>query len=117
LNPELVWALVVGELPLEEAASLAESGGVPRPYLGIVARRLVETGQQERAVALLEPLFEDPELLQSGDADALSALLDSYETLGRSRELRSFIDRFAEVVLRGDEAGRREIGGADPGDN
>jgi hypothetical protein len=117
LNPELVWALVVGELTLEEAASLAESGGVPRPYLGIVARRLVETGQQERAVALLEPLFEDPELLQSGDADALSALLDSYETLGRSRELRSFIDRFAEVVLRGDEAGRREIGGADPGDN
>lgn len=114
LNPELIWALVVGELPLEEAAALAESGGVPRPYLGIVARRLVETGQQERAVALLEPLFEDPGLLREGDSDALSALLDSYETLGRSRELRLFIDRFAKMVL---QDGRREIGGADPGEN
>jgi hypothetical protein len=111
LNPELLWALVAGELALEEVASLAEAGGVPRPYLGIVARRLVEeAGQQERAVALLEPLFDDPGLLQEGDSDALSALLDSYETLGRSREMRSFIERFAEVVLQG----RAERGGAGP---
>jgi hypothetical protein len=110
LNPELLWALVAGELALEEAASLAEAGGVPRPYLGIVARRLVEAGQQERAVALLEPLFDDPGLLREGDSDALSALLDSYETLGRSREMRSFIERFAEMVLQG----RGERGGAGP---
>ena len=111
LNPELLWAVVAGELALEEAASLAEAGGVPRPYLGIVARRLVAAGQQERAVALLEPLFDDPGLLREGDSDALSALLDSYETLGRSREMRSFIERFAEILLQG----RAERGGTGPG--
>lgn len=101
LTPELLWALVAGELALEEAAALAEAGGMPRPYLGIVARRLVEAGQQERAVALLEPLFQEPGLLQPGDSDALSALLDAYEMLGRSREMRSFLDRFARVILSG----------------
>lgn len=53
LTPELMWALVAGELPLEPAAALAEAGGVPPPcvgaYVGIVARRLVEAGQPDRA--------------------------------------------------------------------
>lgn len=116
LTPELLWAVVAGELALEEAASLAEAGEVPRPYLGIVARRLVEAGQPERAVAFLEPLFQEPGLLGRGDSDALSALLDAYETLGRGREMRSFLDRFAEVALRRGEKDGKE-GGAGPEEN
>jgi hypothetical protein len=100
LNHDLGWALVAGELPLDEAAELAEAGRVPRPYLGIVARRLLEEGRQERALALLEPLFQDPRLLDDSDADSLDALLGAYEVLGREGEMREFVERFAEAFLR-----------------
>jgi hypothetical protein len=115
LTPELLWAPVVGELPLEQAAALAVSGRVPRPYLGIVARRLMEDGLHERAVALLEPVFRGEEPLREEDSDVLSALLDAYEILGRSREMRWFVDRFAQAVWRR-EKGRDRRGGVDSGE-
>ena len=99
LNPELMWALVVAELPLEAAAALAEEGAIPRPYLGIVARRLVEAGRPGRAQSLLEPLFEDPEAFGQGDMDTLDALAGAYESLGMHEKLRSFVERFASKFL------------------
>lgn len=103
LTPELMWALVVGELPLEKAAALAEEGGVPRPYLGIVARRLVEAGRPIRAQMLLEPLFGDPGALDRSDMDTLDALVGAYEKLGMNEEMRSFVQRFTQGFLKGDE--------------
>jgi hypothetical protein len=96
LTPELMWALVAGELPLEAAARLAEEGGIPRPYLGIVARRLVEAGQPMRAQRFLERLFEEPEVLDRSDMDTLDALLEAYEKLNLTEEMRSFIQRFTQ---------------------
>lgn len=101
LSPELLWALVAAELPLSKATVLAEQGGMPRPYLGIVARRLVEAGWQTRAAALLQPLFEEAEVLDRNDLDALDALASTYEKLGRGEEVRSFVERFKEKFLRG----------------
>ena len=104
LTPELMWALVVGELPLESAAALAEEGGIPRPYLGIVARRLVEAGQPIRAQRFLERLFDEPEVLDRSDMDTLDALLEAYEKLNLNEEMRSFVQRFTQGFLqcRGD---------------
>lgn len=104
LNPELMWALVAGELPLELAAALAEEGGIPRPYLGIIARRLVEAGQPMRAKRFLERLFDGPEVLKAGDLDALDALLDAYEKLNLNEEMSSFVQRFTQGFLRAEEA-------------
>ncbi len=103
LTPELMWALVAGELPLERAAALAEEGGIPRPYLGIVARRLVEAGQPIRAQRFLERLFEEPEVLDRSDMDALDALLEAYEKLNLNEEIRSFIQRFTQGFLDAEE--------------
>ena len=86
LTPELMWALVVEEVPLEQALALAEEGVIPRPYVGIVARRLIEAGRPVRAHSLLEPLSEEP-------LDTIEALTQAYERL----ELRSFIERFLEA--------------------
>jgi SEC-C motif-containing protein len=110
LNRELAWALAAGEIPLDDAVELAEAGRIPRPYVGIVARRLLEEGQQARSLAVLEPLFRDPRLLDDGDADSLDALLGAYETLGRQGEMRAFIERFAEAFLhtRGEPPGGPE---------
>lgn len=103
LTPELMWALVAGELPLERAAALAEEGGIPRPYLGIVARRLVEAGQPTRARRFLERLFDDAEVLRPGDLDTMDALLEAYEKLNLSEEISSFIQRFTQGFLRAEE--------------
>jgi hypothetical protein len=103
LTPELMWALVVGELPLEAAAALAEQGGIPRPYLGIVARRLVEAGQPIRAQRFLERLFEEPEVLDRSDMDTLDALLEAYEKLNLNEEMRSFVQRFTQGFQRAEE--------------
>ncbi|HWN45333.1 MAG TPA: SEC-C metal-binding domain-containing protein [Thermoanaerobaculia bacterium] len=103
LTPELMWALVVGELPLEPAAALAEEGGIPRPYLGIVARRLVEAGQPMRAQRFLERLFEEPEVLARSDMDTLDALLEAYEKLNLNEEMRSFVQRFTQGFLGAEE--------------
>lgn len=99
LTPELAWALVASELPLDKAADLAEQGGVPRPYLGIVARRLVAEGVPSRALALLEPLFGEAEVLDKSDMDAWDALLAAYRTLGRTEEVRAFLQRFQQRFL------------------
>lgn len=104
LNPELMWALVAGELPLELAAALAEEGGIPRPYLGIIARRLVEAGQPMRARRFLERLFDEPEVLDKGDLDTMDALLEAYERLNLNDELSSFVQRFTQGFLRAGEA-------------
>lgn len=103
LTPELMWALVVGMLPLERAAALAEEGGIPRPYLGIIARRLVEAGQPIRAQRFLERLFEEPEVLSRSDMDTLDALLEAYEKLNLNEEMRSFVERFVKGFLRSEE--------------
>lgn len=104
LTPELMWALVAGELPLELAAALAEEGGIPRPYLGIIARRLVEAGQPMRARRFLERLFDEPEVLDKGDLDTLDALLEAYERLNLNDEMSSFVQRFTQGFLRAEEA-------------
>jgi hypothetical protein len=104
LTPELMWALVAGELPLEVAAALAEEGGIPRPYLGIVARRLVEAGQPIRAQRFLERLFEEPQVLDRSDMDTLDALLEAYEKLNLNDEMRSFVQRFTQGFLHSEEA-------------
>jgi hypothetical protein len=104
LTPELMWALVAGELPLEPAAALAEEGGIPRPYLGIVARRLVEAGQPIRARRFLERLFEDSEVLGKSDMDTLDALLEAYEKLNMNEEMSSFVQRFTQDFQRAEES-------------
>jgi hypothetical protein len=104
LTPDLMWALVVGELPLAAAAALAEEGGIPRPYLGIVARRLVEAGQPIRAQRFLERLFEDPEVLDRSDMDTLDALLEAYEKMNLNEEMRSFVQRFTQSFQSSEES-------------
>lgn len=103
LGPQLLWALAIGELPPEEAAVLLESGRIPRPYVGTIARRFLEEGRQVRALALLEPFFNRPEVLENRDSDEIDALLSSYETLGRKEQIRSFIDDFSERFEQGSE--------------
>lgn len=113
LGPQLLWALAIGELPPEEAAELLESGRIPRPYVGTIARRFLEEGRQVRALALLEPFFNRPEVLDNKDSDEVDALLSSYETLSHKEQIRSFIDGFAEQFEQGSERPKDDSGDDD----
>lgn len=93
LPPEYAWTAVLEHLPLEEVASLAAGGRVPRLLLAEVGERLLETRQPERARELLEGLFERPERWEEGDADALDVLFDAYEELGDSEAKRKAVLR------------------------
>jgi len=99
LSPNLLWAFVTAELPLDEVTMLAQEGAIPRPYLGIVARRLVEAGRRSRAIALFEPLFADPEFLDKSAMEALDELMEAQERLG-SEEVSSFVERFTALFQR-----------------
>lgn len=78
---EDAWTLVLARLPQAEVAQLAAEKRVPRPQLPGIAERLIDFDRAETALALLEPLFEEPERLDERDASALDALIEAYDAL------------------------------------
>lgn len=103
LSPKLLWAFVAAELPLEELTTLAQQGAVPRPYLGIVARRLVEAGRKSYAMALFEPLLSDPGFLDKSSMETLDELADAREKLKSGEEARAFVEQFTALFRRNQE--------------
>jgi hypothetical protein len=81
LDADVIWALVALTLNPERAAEVAAAGKVPRAALGEVAGRLLDAGGAESALALIEPLFEDPSRLDGRDAAAVAVLIDAYDEL------------------------------------
>ena len=85
---EDAWTLVLAQIPQAEAAQLVGEKRIPRALLPGIAERLIDFGAAEAALALLEPLFEEPEHLDERDAPALEVLIEAYDELGlaESRE-------------------------------
>lgn len=75
------WTLVLARTGPAEAAQLAAEKRVPRALLPGIAERLIDFDQAETALALLEPLFEEPERLDERDAPAIEVLIEAYDDL------------------------------------
>ena len=75
------WALVLARTGPAEAAQLAAEKRVPRALLPGIAERLIDFDQAETALALLEPLVEEPERLDERDASSIDALIEAYDEL------------------------------------
>lgn len=100
---EDAWALVLTRMPEAEVAQLAADRRVPRALLPGIAERLIDFEDAETALALLEPLFEEPERLDERDAGALDALIEAYDALdlGETRERTvARLDRTLRPPLR-----------------
>jgi tetratricopeptide (TPR) repeat protein len=78
---EDAWSLVLAQIPQAEAAQLVAERRVPRALLPGIAERLIDFDRAETALALLEPLFEEPERLDERDAPAIEALIEAYDEL------------------------------------
>lgn len=97
-DPELIWAIVVENLPLEKVEELGEAGRIPRTFLGDLATSFLDEGDAERALALARPLFNRPERLNERDGAALNALLEAHDALELREEKQELVDRLARQL-------------------
>jgi hypothetical protein len=95
LPGELVWELLLDELPERSLQAALASGAVPSYLLAKVGDRWLDLDHPGRAVALLEPLFDEPQALDGRFDAALDVLSDAYERLDHWRKGRAFLDRIA----------------------
>jgi tetratricopeptide (TPR) repeat protein len=97
-DPEGIWRLVVEALSLEQVEALGQSGRVPRHLVGDLATSFLDDGDPERALALVQPLFDRAERLDERDAAALNAFLESYDDLDLLEEKAETVERLAKVL-------------------
>jgi tetratricopeptide (TPR) repeat protein len=90
---DLAWEAALACLPLERVREAAAAGELSAPRLGVLARRLLESGQAREAIVLLEPLFERPEQADESFAEALEMLFAGYLVLGRRRQRERLVER------------------------
>lgn len=98
LDPELLWVFVIQELSLEQVEELGQSGRVPRPIAGEIAAGLLDEGDTERALALVQPLFDRPDRLDERDGAALNVLLEAHDELELVEEKQELVDRLSKQL-------------------
>jgi tetratricopeptide (TPR) repeat protein len=98
LSTELIWELLLDELPERELEVALAHDAVPRYLLARIADRwLEELNKPGRAVALLEPQFAGPlEDLGPELEPACDVLCDAYDRLNHWRKKRAFLARLCE---------------------
>ncbi len=95
LPEELVWELLLDELPERGLRAAVASGAVPSFLLAKVGDRWLDLDHPGRTVALLEPLFAEPEELDGRFDAALDVLSDAYERLDHWHKGRAFLEHIA----------------------
>ncbi len=100
-DPEGIWRLVVEALPLEQVEALGQSGRVPRHLVGDLATSFLDDGDPERALALVQPMFERPDRLDrldDRDATALNAFLEAHDNLDLLEEKAVAVERLTKSL-------------------
>lgn len=98
LSTDLIWELLLDELPERDQEEALAHNAVPDHLLARIADRwLTEQDKPGRAVALLEPLFAGP----LGDLGvelepAFDLLCDAYDRLDHWRKKQAFLARLCE---------------------
>jgi tetratricopeptide (TPR) repeat protein len=94
LSSDLIWELLLDELPEPVIKDALAVDAIPRPLLARLAHRWLVQDRPGRAVALLEPVFAGP--LEDLDADfepAVDVLCDAYDRLDHWRKKQAFLER------------------------
>lgn len=97
-DPDLIWAIAVEQMPLEQVEALGASGRIPRGFVGDLATGLLDDGDAERALALVQPLFERPDRLDERDVSALNVLLEAHDELDLYEEKQELVDRLSKQL-------------------
>ena len=100
---ELMWELLLAELPEPLFRQALASGEVPGPLLGLAAERWLMVDRPGLAIALLEPLFSPEAATQMDERGdhALNVLCDAYDRRDHGKKKRQFLDRMRQHPCRG----------------
>lgn len=94
LSSDLIWGLLLDELPEPQLKEALAAGAIPRPLLARLADRWLELERPGRAVAVLEPVFAgDLTDLGADYEPAFDVLCDAYDRLDHWRKKRAFLER------------------------
>jgi tetratricopeptide (TPR) repeat protein len=98
LSTDLIWELLLDELPERDQEEALAHDALPHYLLAKIADRwLEEQDRPRRVVALLEPLFAGSlEDLGAEIEPAFDVLCDAYDRLDHWRKKRSFLARLCE---------------------
>jgi tetratricopeptide (TPR) repeat protein len=97
-DAEGIWRVVVEQLSQEQVEELGRAGRVPRHLLGDLATSLVDDGDPERALGLVQPVFDRPERLDERDATTLNSFLEAHDALDLLEEKAAVVERLAKVL-------------------
>ncbi|HEX3552984.1 MAG TPA: SEC-C metal-binding domain-containing protein [Thermoanaerobaculia bacterium] len=100
-DPEGIWRLVVEALPLEQVEALGQLGRVPRHLVGDLATSFLDDGDPERALALVQPMFDQADRLgrlDERDATALNAFLEAHDNLDLLEEKAAAVERLTRAL-------------------
>ncbi|MBK1718875.1 tetratricopeptide repeat protein [Thiocystis violacea] len=94
LSSDLVWEILLDELPERVLREALDRKAVPGPLLAKIADRWLDEDRPGRVVALLEPIFANSlEALDARYEPALDILCDAYDRLDHWRKKLAFLDR------------------------
>jgi hypothetical protein len=93
----MVWSMLLAHLGRAQLEAAVASHRVPPEAFGDVALRYLEAGQAQKAVRLLEPLFDGAaERLDERFEHAFDVLIDAWQALGHDRKRLDFARRIGE---------------------
>ncbi len=94
LSSDLIWELLLDELPERALQDALAAEAIPSPLLARVADRWLEQDRPGRAVVLLEPVFAGPLADLGSDYEpAFDVLCDAYDRLDHWRKKLAFLER------------------------
>jgi tetratricopeptide (TPR) repeat protein len=94
LSTDLVWEILLDELPEHGLREALDLRAVPEPLLARIADRWLGEDRPRRAVALLEPLFAGTLDDLDGEFEpAIDILCDAYDRLSYGRKKQAFLER------------------------
>jgi tetratricopeptide (TPR) repeat protein len=94
LSTDLVWEILLDELPEHGLREALDLQAVPEPLLARIADRWLIEDRPRRAVALLEPLFAGALDDLDGEFEpSIDILCDAYDRLNHWRKKQGFLER------------------------
>lgn len=105
LSTEVIWELLIGDLSERDIQRALSLDVIPGHLQDRVAARWLELDRPGRAIALLEPLFDEQTVVSDDFGGrrelALEVLCDAYDRLDHWKKKRAFLGRMTRVDNRG----------------
>jgi len=95
LQSDEIWGILLPLLTPAQAMDAVFSRQVPQPVVVETARDQLEAGEPQAALAIVVPLFQNPERLDERARGAVELLVDIYDELGLEEDKKGHVEVLA----------------------